>query len=63
VFSLRCSKAAHPQIRELMKMGLRTFTYSFPVVFDDLFEEHIVDSEEEKSKRQIVMEQLLKGDG
>lgn len=36
IFTLRCSKAAHPQIRELMKDGLRQFKSLIPVVFEDL---------------------------
>jgi len=36
VFNLRCSKAAHPQIRELMLPCLKAFKEQIPVIFDDL---------------------------
>jgi len=36
VFKLRCSKAAHPQIRELMLDCLEGFQKEIPVLFDDL---------------------------
>lgn len=41
VFSLRCSKAAHPQMRELMLEGLRKFSDAIPVLFDDLKERYL----------------------
>ena len=36
IFKLRTSKAAHPQIRDLMKSCLNGFKLAVPVVFDDL---------------------------
>lgn len=38
VFRLRCGVAAHPQIRELMRDGLRQMAEAIPVVFEDLYE-------------------------
>jgi thymidylate synthase (FAD) len=38
VFSLRCSKAAHPQIRELLMPFLAEVHERIPAVFGDLFE-------------------------
>lgn len=37
---LRCSKAAHPQIRELALALLALFHCNIPVLFDDLYEEY-----------------------
>lgn len=36
VFTLRCSKAAHPQIREVMSTLLSDLKQRVPVIFDDL---------------------------
>ena len=36
VFSLRCSQAAHPQIREIMLPLLSEFARRMPAVFADL---------------------------
>lgn len=36
LFTLRCSKAAHPQIRELMIKLLKDLKTKLPVVFDDI---------------------------
>ncbi len=36
VFSLRCSKAAHPQIREVMSSLLSDLKQRIPVIFEDL---------------------------
>lgn len=38
-FRQRCSKAAHPQMQEVAKMGLRTMYELFPVLFQDVYEE------------------------
>jgi len=38
VLNLRCSKAAHPQIREIMLPLLTEFHKNIPVIFDDLYE-------------------------
>jgi len=45
VFSLRCSAAAHPQIREVMLPLLDDFHERLPVLFDDLYEEYRDDIE------------------
>lgn len=36
IFKLRTSKAAHPQIRELMKNCLDMFKQEIPILFDDI---------------------------
>ncbi len=36
IFKLRTSKAAHPQIRDLMKSCLNGFKLAVPVIFDDI---------------------------
>lgn len=38
IFSLRCSKAAHPQIRSLMKDLLKDLIIKIPIMFDDIWE-------------------------
>lgn len=38
-FRLRCSPAAHPQMQEVAKLGLRMFHEAVPVLFDDIYEE------------------------
>mgnify|MGYP001570456182 CR=1 FL=1 len=38
-FNLRCSKAAHPQMRELALSMLKGFKEIIPVIFDDLYSE------------------------
>ena len=42
IFKLRCSKAAHPQIRALMQDCLKGFSLSIPIIFDDLVEKYDV---------------------
>ena len=42
VLRLRCSKAAHPQMREVMLMLLEKLHVAIPVVFDDIYEEYMV---------------------
>lgn len=42
VLRLRCSKAAHPQMREVMLMLLEKLHADIPVVFDDIYEEYMV---------------------
>lgn len=39
-FSLRCSKAAHPQMRELALSMLEGFYKDIPVIFDDLYNKY-----------------------
>ena len=38
----RCSKAAHPQMREVMLMLLEKLHSLIPVVFDDIYEEYLI---------------------
>jgi len=38
VLDLRCSKAAHPQIREVMQPLLKELHEKIPVVFDDIYQ-------------------------
>ena len=40
IFLLRCSKAAHPQMRDLMLQALYLTHNRVPVVFDDIFNLH-----------------------
>jgi len=38
IFSLRCDKASHPQMREVMLPLLKEFHNRIPVIFDDIYE-------------------------
>lgn len=40
-FELRCSNAAHPEIRMLAKEVLKKFHDEIPLIFDDLYERYI----------------------
>ena len=40
VFSLRCSRASHPQIREIMLALLFDLQSRIPILFDDLYEKY-----------------------
>ena len=40
VINLRCSKAAHPQMREMMLPLLAEFYEKIPVLFDDIYEKY-----------------------
>lgn len=40
IFKMRCAKAAHPSVQQIMKMILREFASKIPVVFDDLMKEY-----------------------
>ena len=42
IFKLRCSRKAHPQIREVMIPLLRKMKKKIPVVFDDILCESVV---------------------
>lgn len=42
IFKLRCSKPAHPQIREVMTFALIDLNARFPVVFGDLYKKFVV---------------------
>ena len=46
VFDLRCSRAAHPQMRELLFPLLEELHERIPVIFDDLFEKYAADLRE-----------------
>lgn len=37
IFNLRCAKAAHPSVRQIMLMTLNEFHNKIPVLFDDLY--------------------------
>jgi thymidylate synthase (FAD) len=39
IFKMRCAKAAHPSVRQIMLMVLKEFYNKIEVVFDDLYEE------------------------
>jgi thymidylate synthase (FAD) len=41
VLDLRCSKASHPQIREIMIPLLAEFHEKIPVLFDDLYDKYL----------------------
>jgi len=43
IFDLRCSRAAHPQMRELLFPLLDELHERIPVVFDDLYEKYAGD--------------------
>lgn len=40
IFALRCDKAAHPQMREIMLLLLEDFYERVPVAFDDFYEKY-----------------------
>ena len=40
IFKLRCAKASHPTVREIMLMLLNEFHSKIPVLFDDIFDEY-----------------------
>jgi len=40
IFNLRCSKAAHPQIKEVMFPALKDLNEQIPVLFEDIYEEY-----------------------
>lgn len=43
IFSLRCAKAAHPSVQQIMKMVLVEFHKQIPILFDDLYEKFILE--------------------
>lgn len=43
ILNLRCSKASHPQIRQIMLPLLKEFSNRVPVIFDDLKEKYSED--------------------
>ena len=40
VFNLRCSPAAHPQMRQIMLPLLRDFKTNIPIIYDDIFSKY-----------------------
>lgn len=42
IFNMRCAKAAHPSVRQVMLMTLKQFHSKIPVIFDDLYNKFIV---------------------
>ena len=46
IFGLRCAKAAHPSVRQIMLMTLNEFHKLIPVLFDDLYEQYKRDMKE-----------------
>jgi thymidylate synthase (FAD) len=51
IFELRCSRAAHPQMRELLLPLLQEFSEKIPIIFDDLCEKFKEDIRESESWR------------
>jgi thymidylate synthase (FAD) len=49
VLDLRCSKAAHPQMREIMLPILTEFHSRAPILFEDLYQEYLSDIKALKS--------------
>lgn len=45
IFNLRCTNAAHPQIRQIMLKLLKAYHMMLPIVFDDLYEKYCVNNE------------------
>ena len=46
IFGLRCDKAAHPSVRQIMLMTLNEFHKRIPLLFDDLYNKYKDDMEE-----------------
>ncbi len=46
-FDLRCSPAAHPQMREIAIKLLKAFKMMIPVIFDDLYQKYVTDAKTE----------------
>jgi thymidylate synthase (FAD) len=53
IFELRCSRAAHPQMRELLLPLLLEFSEKIPIIFDDLFEKFEKEIREFKAGRKV----------
>ena len=45
IFDLRCNRAAHPQMRELMLPLLKDLHERIPVIFDDIYEKYLPEME------------------
>lgn len=43
VFNLRCAKAAHPTVRQIMLMTMNEFHTLIPILFDDIFDKYFDD--------------------
>ena len=50
IFSLRCAKAAHPAVRQVILMLLEKMHRKIPVLFDDLYDTYKQDIEEFREK-------------
>lgn len=48
IFNLRCAKAAHPSVRQVILMLLEEVHNKIPVLFDDIFDKYKADIEEFK---------------
>ncbi len=59
VLRLRCSKRAHPQIRELMLALLKIFHKKIPVIFDDIYEEYKESLEEIPDYLKVVVDRYI----
>jgi thymidylate synthase (FAD) len=46
IFKLRCAKAAHPQMREIMLPMLAGFAAKVPFIFDDILKRHLQEEAE-----------------
>ena len=51
IFNLRCAKAAHPSVRQIMLMTLNEFHNKIPVLSDDLYEQFIFDIDDVNNKK------------
>ena len=51
IFNLRCAKAAHPSVRQIMLMTLNEFHNKIPVLFDDLYEQFRFDIDDVNNKK------------
>lgn len=51
IFNLRCAKAAHPSVRQIILMTLNEFHNKIPVLFDDLYEQFKFDIDDVNNKK------------
>lgn len=51
IFNLRCAKAAHSSVRQIMLMTLNEFHNKIPVLFDDLYEQFRFDIDDVNNKK------------
>ena len=51
IFNLRCAKAAHPSVRQIMLMTLNEFNNKIPVLFDDLYQQFKFDIDDVNNKK------------